>query len=203
MSEINESDNSPRVIVFAGPNGAGKSSHATAILAALDIPVFVNADLIARGLVGSDTQLAAFAAGKIMLKQLSELAAARSDFAFESTLASRTFAKFLRELRASGYRVSIFYFGLTNAELALARVARRVAMGGHSVPEDDIRRRFKRSRENFFELYIPLAHEFTVFDNSIDDVATVIAQGSHGAISVLNSEKWQTFSRENPTEKRF
>jgi predicted ABC-type ATPase len=193
MGESKQDANSPRVIVFAGPNGAGKSSHATAILGALDIQVFVNADLIARGLVGRNTQLAAFAAGKIMLKQLNELAIARADFAFESTLASRTFAKFLHDLRESGYRVSIFYFSLVNADLAVARVARRVAMGGHDIPEIDIRRRFRRSRENFFTLYKSLADEFTVFDNSVDDIATVIAQGRGDALTVLNSAKWQAF----------
>jgi predicted ABC-type ATPase len=106
---------SPRVIVFAGPNGAGKSTHAEAILAALGINTFVNADYIARGLAGLNAGTVALKAGRIMLKRLHELANARKDFAFESTLSSRSFAPFLRELKSKGYGVSIVYFSLSNA----------------------------------------------------------------------------------------
>lgn len=89
----------PRVVVFAGPNGAGKSTHADAILAALGIDTFVNADYIARGLSGRNTDAVAFEAGRIMLKRLHQLADAKTDFAFESTLSSRTFAAFLSTLK--------------------------------------------------------------------------------------------------------
>ncbi|GAB4087349.1 AAA family ATPase [Hydrogenophaga soli] len=89
----------PRVVVFAGPNGAGKSTHADAILAALGIDTFVNADYIARGLSGRNTDAVAFEAGRIMLKRLHQLADAKADFAFESTLSSRTFAAFLSTLK--------------------------------------------------------------------------------------------------------
>ena len=73
----------PRVVIFAGPNGAGKSTHADAILAALDIETFVNADYIARGLSGRNTEAVAFEAGRIMLKRLHQLGEAKADFAFE------------------------------------------------------------------------------------------------------------------------
>lgn len=82
----------PRVIIFAGPNGAGKSTHADAILAALGIQTFVNADYVARGLSGRNAEAVAMMAGRIMLTRLKELAAAKQDFAFESTLSSRSFA---------------------------------------------------------------------------------------------------------------
>ena len=91
---------SPRVVIFAGPNGAGKSTHADAILAALGIETFVNADYIARGLSGRNTDTVAFEAGRIMLKRLHQLGDAGADFAFEPTLSSRTFAPFLRTLKA-------------------------------------------------------------------------------------------------------
>jgi predicted kinase len=81
----------PRVVIFAGPNGAGKSTHADAILAALGMETFVNADYIARGLSGRNTEAVAFEAGRIMLKRLRQLAEDKADFAFESTLSSRTF----------------------------------------------------------------------------------------------------------------
>jgi predicted ABC-type ATPase len=97
----------PRVVIFAGPNGACKSTHADAILAALGIETFVNADYIARGLSGRNTDNVAFEAGRIMLKRLHQLGDAGADFAFESTLSSRTFAPFLRTLKAKGYAVAI------------------------------------------------------------------------------------------------
>ena len=105
-------DDAPRVVVFAGPNGAGKSTHADDILKAMGIPTFVNADYIARGLAGTNTEAVNMAAGRIMLRRLSELAAAREDFAFESTLSSRSFAPFLQRLKAAGYRIAIYYFSL-------------------------------------------------------------------------------------------
>ena len=156
----------PRVVIFAGPNGAGKSTHADAILAALGIDTFVNADYIARGLSGRKTELVAFEAGRIMLKRLKQLSHAGADFAFESTLSSRTFAPFLRTLKAQGYVVAVYYFSLANAQLAVRRVKLRVSMGGHDVPGDVVKRRFGRSLSNFFTLYAPLADEWTLFDNS-------------------------------------
>ena len=144
----------PRVVIFAGPNGAGKSTHADAIVAALDIDTFMNADYIARGLSGRRADAVAMQAGRIMLTRLKELAAARQDFAFESTLSSRSFAPFLRQLKTQGYRVAIYYFSMTSASLAVRRVKLRVAMGGHDVSEDTVRRRFGRSLHNFYSLYV-------------------------------------------------
>ena len=124
----------PRVVIFAGPNGAGKSTHADAIVAALGINAFVNVDYIARGLSGSNADAVAMQAGRIMLTRLKELAAAQQDFAFESTLSNRSFAPFLRRLKAQGCQVAIYYFSLSNALLA-------------------VRRRFERSLNNFYSLY--------------------------------------------------
>ena len=180
----------PRVIIFGGPNGAGKSTHADAILTALGMNTFVNADLIARGLVGRNTGTVAFAAGRIMLRRLDELVAARADFSFESTLSSRTVAPLLRRCKALGYKVSIYYFSVHSADIAVKRVARRVLMGGHSIPETDIRRRFVRSAANFFSLYSPLADEFSVYDNSVDNDARIIAIHSSGSLIVFDSDQW-------------
>lgn len=149
----------PRVVIVVGPNGAGKDDDADAILAALDIETFVNADYIARGLSGRNTDTVAFEAGRIMLKRLHQLSEAKADFAFESTLSSQTFATFLRTLKAHGYSVAIYYFSLSSAQLAIRRVKLRVAQGGHNVPPDVVRRRFGRSLNNFFNLYAPLADE--------------------------------------------
>ena len=180
----------PRVVIFAGPNGAGKSTHADAVVAALGINTFVNADYIARGLSGRNADAVAMQAGRIMLTRLKELAAARQDFAFESTLSSRSFAPFLRQLKAQGYQVAIYCFSLSNALLAVRRVKLRVAMGGHDVPADTVRRRFGRSLNNFYSLYLPLADRWAVFDNSVNGKATLIATQEGDNLQIKESSSW-------------
>jgi predicted ABC-type ATPase len=186
---------SPRVVIFAGPNGAGKSTHADAILAALGIETFVNADYIARGLSGRNTDAVAFEAGRIMLKRLHQLSEAKADFAFESTLSSRTFATFLRKLKTLGYSVAIYYFALASAQLAIRRVKLRVAQGGHNVPSDVIRRRFGRSLNNFFNLYAPLADEWALFDNSPNPKALPVATQLANKLSVMEPATWHKLQK--------
>ena len=91
-----------RAVIFAGPNAANKSTHADAIVAALGINTFVNADYIARGLPGRNADAVAMQAGRIMLTRLKALAAVKQDFAFESTLSSQSFAPFLRQPKSAG-----------------------------------------------------------------------------------------------------
>lgn len=190
----------PRVVVFAGPNGAGKSTHADAILATLGIETFVNADFIARGLSGRNTQAVAFEAGRIMLRRLGQLADADKDFAFESTLSSRTFAFFLRRLKARGYRVAIYYFFLANPQLAVRRVKLRVALGGHDVRPDVVRRRFARSVDNFFALYAPLADEWTLFDNSTPPQAQRVAAWAAHRLTVMEPTTWHKLQKPRPAD---
>ena len=186
---------SPRVVVFAGPNGAGKSTHADAILAALGIENFVNADYIARGLSGRNTDAVAFEAGRIMLRRLRKLGEARADFAFESTLSSRSFAHFLQGLKAEGYAVAIYYFSLANAQLAVRRVKLRVALGGHAVPADIVKRRFGRSLQNFFQLYIPLADEWALFDNSSAQRALPVATQFANQLTITEAATWHNLQK--------
>ncbi|MFM9836265.1 MAG: zeta toxin family protein [Methylophilaceae bacterium] len=181
----------PRVIIFAGANGTGKSTHAEPILKALGISTFVNADYIARGLSGLNTETVNFEAGRIMLNRLHDLADAKEDFAFESTLSSRTFAFFLHKLKAEGYSISIFYFTLSDARLAYRRVRHRVKLGGHHIPQKVITRRFYRSLNNFFNLYLPLADTWIVFDNSTGKTATPIAWYINNQTLIKNDKLWK------------
>jgi predicted ABC-type ATPase len=151
---------------------------------------FVNADYIARGLSGRNAEAVAMMAGRIMLMRLKELAALNQDFAFESTLSSRSFAPFLRQLKAQGYQVAIYYFSLASPSLAVRRVKLRVAMGGHDVPADVIRRRFDRSLHNFFALYTPLADRWAVFDNSVTGVANLLATQEGDNLQIKEPTKW-------------
>ena len=144
----------PSVVILAGPNGAGKSTAAPALLeGTLAVNEFVNADVMARDLSADDPDSAAIAAGRVMLTRLSELAGGRGSFAFETTLASRTFAPWLRDLRASGYDVQLVFLWLPSADFAIERVADRVRSGGHNVPEETIRRRYGSPPDSKAECY--------------------------------------------------
>lgn len=166
----------PRVVVLGGANGSGKTTSSRGILAeTLGVLTFVNADVIAQGLSGFDPASAALEASRIMLHRLRELAGRRESFAFETTLAARSYARLLRELRDGGYQVRLYYFWLQSPGMAVSRVAQRVRSGGHHVPEADIRQRYTRSIRNFFTLYRPLADRWNVYDNSVPGTTRLIA----------------------------
>jgi predicted ABC-type ATPase len=175
----------PNLIVIAGPNGAGKSTAAEVLLGDyLGIADFVNADSIARGLSRFGAESVAISAGKIMLQRIRELAAGETDFAFETTLASRTFAPWIAELRTRGYVFHLHFLWLPDAELCIHRVAGRVAQGGHAVPPDLVRRRYRSGLRNLIELYLPLADVWQVYNNSGPNRSLVV-EGSAGHVSVV------------------
>ena len=182
----------PSVVVLAGPNGAGKSTAAPALLkGALGVTEFVDPDTIARGLSAFQPERVALSAGRIMLIRLKELAAQRVSFAFETTLASRMFARWLPELRQGGYRVHMIFLWLPSADLAVARVTDRVRMGGHHVPEETVRRRYAAGLRNFFSLYRPLANSWRIYDNSEGAAPRLIARGRAGRVSrVADEDVW-------------
>jgi predicted ABC-type ATPase len=183
----------PLVVVLAGPNGAGKSTSAPYLLKdALTVEQFVNADTIAQGLSAYQPETAAVAAGRIMLDRLRELAKARRDFAFETTLSGRSYARWLRDFHASGYRRHLVFLSLPSAELAIARVADRVRRGGHHIPDNVVRRRFVAGLKNLFTVYMDVVDRWTVYDNADVMSPRLIASRSNGSpTSVANPAAWQ------------
>ena len=182
---------SPRVCVLAGPNGAGKTTSSRGLVRdQIGIQTFVNADTIAQGLAGFAPDSAAVAAGRLMLAQMQALAGERSDFAFETTLASRSFAPWLEDLRARGYFVLLVFLWLPSPDLAIARVRERVLGGGHAVPEATVRRRFSRGIANFHSLYRPLADRWWCLDGSAVP-PRLVASGSRGTLEVLDADRWR------------
>lgn len=168
----------PHIIVIAGPNGSGKSTTAPSLLkGTLGVTEFVNADVIAEGLSAFQPEGAAFHAGRVMLERIHYLAKERMDFAFETTLASRTYAPWIKELKQEGYIFHLVFLWLPSEEFAIARVAERVRMGGHNVPEETIRRRYNKGISNFFQLYIPLSDTWRLYNNSDPSGPDLIASG--------------------------
>lgn len=181
----------PAVIVLAGPNGAGKTTCARTLLAeTLKVTTFVNADVIAQGLCGFDPESSATEASRIMLQRLHALAEQHADFAFETTLAGRTYGPWLKSLHQEGYLVHLVYLWLASADLAVARVTERVRRGGHSIPEATTRQRYERSTENFFLLYQPIANSWKVFDNSGTEPQLVAQRNETGLETVAQKPIW-------------
>ncbi len=181
----------PNVIIIGGPNGAGKSTAARRLLkGAMRVTEFVNADVIAQGLSAFEPEKVAISAGRIMLTRLRELAAKRENFAFETTLASRSFAPWIAELCASGYAFHLFYNWVPTPEFSIARVALRVQAGGHYVPDETIRRRYYGGVRNFFELYKPIATRWRCYDSSLD-TPKIIAIGGQGYERIHDKPTWQ------------
>ena len=160
----------PRCIIIAGPNGSGKTTFARDYLRSIaGLIHFVNADLIAGGISPLSPGLAALTAGRLVLRELDRLVDAKADFAFESTLSGRQYAKRIAGWKRRGYSIEILYLRLASHDLALSRIAARVSQGGHDVPRADVIRRFKRGWANFRAVYQPLADRWAIYENSEDN----------------------------------
>lgn len=187
----------PLVVVLAGPNGAGKSTSAPMLLrGSLAVVEFVNADTIASGLSAYQPESVAMTAGRVMLERLRLLAHARRDFAFETTLAGRGHGRWLAELRRGGYRAHLIFLALPDPEMAVARVADRVRLGGHHVPEEVIRRRFVSGLRNLFRYYPSVVDGWRVYDNSGLDGPRLMASGvGNDMPTVVDQKAWESLER--------
>jgi len=178
----------PVVVVLAGPNGAGKSTMAAQLLVDVLVAEFADADVLASAVPRSNTM--ALSAGRVMLTRLNELASARESFGFETTLASRSFAPRIRGLISDGYHCHLIFLWLPSAELAVARVADRVRLGGHAVPDATIRRRYHSGQRNFFDLYRSLTTTWRMYDNSTHEPRLIASRASTGTVTVNDVVLW-------------
>jgi predicted ABC-type ATPase len=192
----------PHLIIIAGCNGSGKTTTAPALLQdSLHVDDFVNADVIAQGLCGFQPEKAAIQAGRIMLEQIHSLAEQNANFAFETTLASRSFSTWIPQLKKQGYKFHLIFLWLKNAELAVLRVKERIKSGGHSVPEKTIKRRYVAGLNNFFNLYRPLTDSWQFYDNSNTEHLFLIASEINSSDLIIeNKDIWEqlleTYSNE-------
>jgi predicted ABC-type ATPase len=156
-----------KIVIIARPNGAGKTTFAREFLPReAECPDFINVDLIAAGLSPFDPERAALRAGRLMLTEIVRRVRAGESFAFETTLAGRRYARLIPKWRSMGYHVKLIFLSLPSADLAVARVAARVAQGGHAVAEGVIRRRFEAASQNFQAVYRGLVNSWVLYDSS-------------------------------------
>lgn len=180
-----------KLYVIAGCNGAGKTTASYTILPEiLDCKEFVNADEIARGISPFQPEKVGIEAGRVMLNRINNLLKAGESFAFETTLSTRSYVKFIEKARQLGYQVTCLFFILDSEELAIYRVATRVKEGGHHIPEEVIRRRYKSGLKNFFNLFLHKVDNWLLVNNSGDSYE-IIAEGSLNDITVNNILHWE------------
>jgi len=179
--------------MIAGPNGAGKTTFANTFLPDYaHCDVFINADLIARGLAPFAPERAAMKAGRLVLERINALVKDHHSFGLESTMAGKGYLSFFKRIRQKGYRITVFFLWLPKADLAVQRVADRVKLGGHFVPEKDIRRRYTRGIDNFWRIYRPFIDQWIIFDNSRDQMKKM-AYGSLTQTEIVEKVLFEAF----------
>lgn len=179
-----------KLYIIAGCNGAGKTTASYTILPEiLDCKEFVNADEIAKGISPFQPEKAGIEAGRFMLKRIKKLLMSGENFAFETTLSTRSYVQFVERAKELNYQVTCLFFWLDSDDLAVSRVARRVKEGGHHIPEDVIRRRYKSGLENFFRLFLPKVDNW-LFVNNSGDTYEIVAEGGINDMTINNKGLW-------------
>ena len=157
----------PIVYIIAGPNGAGKTTFAENFLPDfVHCREFLNADLIAAGLSPFAPETQDMRAARLLLTRVKELIAENKTFAVETTLAGRSYVRLLKQMKSKGYRVVLFFLWLPSVDMAISRVRSRVQQGGHNIPTDVIKRRYKGGLKNLFQLYRPLSDVISIYNAS-------------------------------------
>jgi len=185
----------PSLYIIAGCNGAGKTTASFTILPEmLNCKEFVNADSIAVGLSPFNPESVAIEAGRLMLSRIHELMGAGVDFAFETTLATRSYVSLVKAAQQVGYKVTLLFIWLDSPETAIQRVADRVAEGGHNIPEGIIVRRYYRGIFNLINLYMPICDSWIVVNNR-NVVPELIAKGTISDENIIKDHYiWDTIN---------
>ena len=177
--------NLSKLYIIAGCNGAGKTTASFTILPeVLGCKEFINADEIAKGLSPFQPESVAMQAGRIMLARMDELLQKGETFAFETTLATKSYKQKIEWAQANGYEVTLLFFWLDSPNMAKERVAQRVAEGGHSIPTETIERRYHNGIANLFAIYIDMVDICYIFDNS-EGERTPIAKKYKGEKEII------------------
>lgn len=183
------------IYIIAGCNGAGKTTASYTLLPdILNCKEFVNADEIAKGLSPFQPEKVSFEAGRIMLRRINELLDTNKTFAFETTLATKSYKNYIKIAKKKGYQITLLFFWLNTQNLAISRVKNRVLEGGHHIPEHIIRRRYERRLYNFFNIYLPLLDNWLIINNS-GEPYQIIAEGSCNELEIFKPNTWKKLKK--------
>jgi predicted ABC-type ATPase len=178
--------NRPQFILVAGPNGSGKSTLTSAGSKFFSVLPILDPDAIARTIQVDPNGSSALAAGRQALKQAANHLRAGASFAVETTLSGHNYLRMMLDARQQGFDVILIYVGTADPEINIARVNRRVILGGHHVPKEDIRRRYERSLSNL-PIAVSKADYSLLFDNSGSDGYQLVAFFDHGEAQWLQA----------------
>ena len=167
--------NDKNLYIIAGCNGAGKTTAFRMRLSEeLNNPEFVNPDKIAKSIDANNQWDVRISAGRATLDLMTSNIEEGRTFCVETTLTSRFYASMIRDAQAKGYKAHLYYYWLESAEASYRRVLQRVREGkknssldNHFIPEDIIRRRYPRSVNNLFNIFIPIVDTWHVYDNNL------------------------------------
>jgi len=194
----------PRFFIISGCNGAGKTTASYTLLPQLlNLHTFVNADEIADELSPQDPEKESLRAFRLMLERMDQLIARGEDFAVETTLATKSLAGIIDNAQQLGYKVGLLYFWLKSPELAVKRVAIRVASGGHNIQEHTIIRRYWQGMQNLRNIYIPRCDSWVLIDNSATDANWIAERKIGEEEPVIYNKKLYNLilNPENPTQE--
>ena len=185
-----------RVLVIAGPNGSGKTTFASEYLRNSDVQ-YISADALAADLASTprDFDKVRIQAGRLFFAEIQRLIKTEQDFVVEVTLAGKGFERIIRQLKRTGYTVTIIFLFLESAEICIARVRNRVMAGGHHVPAEDIVRRFYRSKHNFWYTYKNLVDRWYLYHNSRKQTQEV-AYGTASQSDVIFGNLFQLYAQD-------
>jgi len=183
-----------KLYIIAGCNGAGITTASFTILPEiLDCKEFINADEIARGLSPFQPEKVAVEAGRIMLNRINELIDENENFAFETTLATRSYKSKILEAREKDYTVILLFFWLNSMDLAIKRVNNRVKEGGHFIAPEVIKRRYKRGISNLKDLYLPVVDRAYILDNTDGSNNLTALKEKDNPIIIFNQKSLNQF----------
>ena len=186
---------SKNLYIISGCNGAGKTTASYTVLPdILDCREFVNADEIARGLSPFNPESVSIEAGRLMLQRIEDLLAKDKTFSIETTLATKSYINLVRRAQAKGYTVRLLFFWLNSPELALLRIAERVAKGGHNIPEPVVRRRYVAGIRNLIRLFMNEVDYWIIYDNSEYPAVQVATGGKNETIAIMLETTYQTIT---------
>lgn len=185
------------MFIISGCNGSGKTTASYSVLPEmLECSEFVNSDEFAKGFSPFDPGKASILASRYMIAKIRYLLARQKDFGIETTLATRSLMKTVKIAQSVGYTVTLLYFWLNSPELAIARVKARVEAGGHNIPEETVRRRYKVGLSYFFNDYAPVCERWILADNS-QIPFRVIAEGSKDTVTSIKDEQTYRMIKES------